>query len=130
MKLILAMTFLFSFNLFADDFTIKFCTQDKTGSVNVVRVGDSFNEEWTVDEESQTFNYAIVEEGSIKSEDNLKFLSSQSGAEIIDAMAFKLENKEDSEDKTKSILGFTKDDIHLFEGSSADYAGSMNNCTK
>lgn len=120
---------LFSLAVHADDFNYKFCNDEEGMFVKIARSNDSIKLTYGVDGESESSDFDVKDEAVLDSGEALDILSSEASQTVTKVFAFDLENKVDPEVQVRSFIALTIDGDYLyFEGSPAEFLGSVNRC--
>lgn len=139
MKLIASMFLLlsiFSFNSFAEDFSLKFCSDDQADSVTIARAFNQFDLKYKIildgEENSESFSFNLDNEFPLDRKDLIDILSDESEREIQSAQIFELSRTDENGKLENQRVVFAKDntgDVVYFEANeSPTYIGTVNNC--
>lgn len=120
---------LFSLAVHADEFNYKFCNDEEGMFVKMARSNDSIKLTYGVDGESESTDFDVKNEVVLDSGKALDILSSEVSQTVTKVFVFDLENKVDAEEQVRSFIALTSDgDTLYFEGSPAEFLGSVNRC--
>jgi hypothetical protein len=132
---ILFLSMVITSNLFAADFSLKFCSADKQSSVKVDRVGSVVNVGIVAPGGiNLEMEESIIDEAQINDADLLKIFSEYSGKNIISGTAFGLLSPNGYSSHVEFIGTDSSGDINLFDvrgnsdAQAVDYIGSVKSC--
>ncbi len=122
-------------NLFAADFSLKFCTSEKQSSVKVNRVGSIVHVGITAPGGIKLeMDESIIDEAQITDINLLKVFSEHSGKNILSGTAFGLLSPNGYSTHIEFIGTDSSGDLNLFDvqgnsnSQSIDFIGSVNSC--